>query len=388
MKIPPSKSHTMRALLFEHLSKKECIIENTLQAPEVEDFKKNLRIWGDLDAVDVRNSGLALHFYMALASLRGKKTVITGDASIRTLRPVAPLVEALRSLGVKITYLENVGFAPLEIEGPVHPGSVELDGTNSQHVSALLIALSQCEGKSTIHVKNPCEKPYVEITLGWLNRFQANIENCNYETFHIPKKVMIDPFQKTIPMDFSSLAFLVAVSKILNTELDLEKCDFSDAQGDKALFSLLKQSECSIEDTPDLLPILMVLALYGKGPTKLHKIHVARQKESDRPFSMRNELVKMGACIRINEAADWIEITPGPLKGAPLFSHNDHRVAMSLAVAAIGATGTTTIESVHCVSKSFPSFFETFCPDWAAEIGKDDFGKIVIRPKKPEFCRS
>ncbi|NBV79299.1 MAG: hypothetical protein EBR62_05480, partial [Verrucomicrobia bacterium] len=96
----------------------------------------------------VKNSGLALHFYMALASLRSKKTFLTGDFSIRHLRPVKPLVNALSSLGAKIVYLEKEGYAPFSIEGPIVCGSVTVDGTNSQHVSSLLIALSQVEGES------------------------------------------------------------------------------------------------------------------------------------------------------------------------------------------------------------------------------------------------
>ncbi|MBU6149114.1 MAG: hypothetical protein KGQ54_02850, partial [Verrucomicrobia bacterium] len=95
----------MRALLFEFLSKEECNIKNLLKAPEVDSFKKTLYNWDDLTFVDVKNSGLALHFLIALASLRPKKTVLTGDQSIRTLRPIFSLVEALKQSGAKIRYL-------------------------------------------------------------------------------------------------------------------------------------------------------------------------------------------------------------------------------------------------------------------------------------------
>lgn len=370
----------MRALLFQHLAKKDCIIENILEAPEVEDFKKNLENWELLDTVDVKNSGLALHFYMALASLRSKKTFITGDVSICNLRPVKPLASAFSALGAKIFYHENEGFAPLSIQGPIHSGAVTLDGTNSQHVSSLLIALSQVAGKSQIIVENPCEKPYVAITLDWLKKSGLEVENRDFKHLSIEGPLQIPFFHVSIPADFSSLAFLVAVARILEIPLDLAGLDFQDLQGDKALFSLLEGESCSVIDTPDLLPILMVLALYKKGPSVIHGIHVARQKESDRPYAMKMELEKMGANIMIFDQEDYLIVTPSPLQGAKVQSHQDHRIAMSLAVAAIRANGASQIQGVQCVSKSFPNFFETFCPDWAAKIGKDDFGQVCIEP--------
>ncbi len=388
MKIPPSKSHTMRALLFRHLAKKDCTIENILDAPEVHEFKKNLENWDRLETIDVKNSGLALHFYMALASLRSKKTFLTGDFSIRHLRPVKPLVNALSSLGAKIVYLEKEGYAPFSIEGPIVCGSVTVDGTNSQHVSSLLIALSQVEGESRVAVENPCEKPYVQITLDWLKKSGLAIENNDWRTFSLVGPLEVPFFHVSIPPDYSSLAFVVAVHKILDLQLDLTHLDVQDTQGDKELFSFLEKESCSIIDTPDLLPILMVLALYKKGPTVIRGIHVARQKESDRPYAMKMELEKMGAKIAIFAQEDYLVVTPSNLKGAKVQSHQDHRIAMSLAVAAIRANGTTTIEGVQCVSKSFPNFFETFCPDWAAKIGKDDLGQVFIEPLSMEFYRS
>ncbi len=388
MKIPPSKSHTMRALLFRHLAKKDCIIENILDAPEVHEFKKNLENWDHLDSIDVKNSGLALHFFMALACLRGKKTFLTGDFSIRHLRPVKPLVNALSALGAKIAYLEKEGYAPLSIEGPICRGSVTIDGTNSQHVSSLLIALSQVEGESRITVENPSEKPYVQITMDWLKKSGLNIENNAFKFFSFTGPIEVPFFHASIPPDYSSLAFVVAVHKILDLHLDLTSLDIQDAQGDKELFSFLEKESCSIIDTPDLLPILMVLAVYKKGPTVIRGIHVARQKESDRPYAMKMELEKMGAKIAIFAQEDYLVVTPSILKGAKVHSHQDHRIAMSLAVAAIRANGATIIEGVQCVSKSFPNFFETFCPDWAAKIGKDNLGQVCIEPLQMEFCRS
>jgi 5-enolpyruvylshikimate-3-phosphate synthase len=388
MKIPPSKSHTMRALFFRHLAKKDCQIENILDAPEVQEFKKNLENWDEIDRVDVKNSGLALHFLIALATLRCKKTFLTGDYSICNLRPVEPLISALCTLGAKVTYHQNRGLPPLTIEGPIKNGKVHLDGTNSQHVSSLLIALSQVEGKSEITVTNPCEKPYIEITLDWLKKLGFAVENRDFFSYSLEGPFKVPSFAITIPADFSSLAFLVAVNKILEIKEDFSGLDFQDLQGDKRLFFYLNQEKCCIKDTPDLLPVLMVLALYKKGPSLIHGIHVARQKESDRPFAMKKELEKMGAKIEIYEKEDYMYVQPGPLFGAKLTSHNDHRIAMSLAVAALKAHGTTTIEGVQCVSKSFPNFFETFCPDWAAKIGKDDTGQVTIEPARSEICRS
>ena len=388
MQVPPSKSHSMRALLFEFLSNKECQLKNLLHAPEVLAFKKTLDDWDNLSFVDVKNSGLALHFLIALASIREKRTVLTGDQSIRTLRPIASLVEALKQSGAKIRYLEKEGYAPIEIEGPIWASTVEVDGVNSQFVSALLIAFSQVEGTSKIIVKNPCEKPYVAMTLAWLERFHFEFERKDFSEFVLKGPLKVEPFSYTVVADFSSFAFLFAVERIFDIPLDHSFLDFEDLQGDKELFHFVQQQSCSIEDTPDLLPILMVMGCYGKGPLKIHKIGVARSKESDRPLVMQKELEKMGGKIRIDLDLDFLEITPCPLHGAFLDAHHDHRVAMSLAVAAIGASGESVINGVECVRKSFPNFFETFCPDRIAQVRKNDLGQVFIRPVWSEVYRS
>ncbi|MFZ4772553.1 MAG: 3-phosphoshikimate 1-carboxyvinyltransferase [Chlamydiia bacterium] len=380
MTIPPSKSHTMRALLFEFLSKKPCKIENILIAPEVLAFQNTLQNWDKIFFIDVKNSGLALHFLLVLAVLRSATTVIDGDTSIRTLRPIAPLVDALREAGARIRYLEKEGFAPVEVRGPIQAANVSLVGTNSQHVSALLIAFSQVSGLSTVEVISPKETPYVQMTLDWLQRFQGVIEHEGFFRFSIEGPLPISPFSYKVVSDFSSAAFILAAHRILGIEGDFSLLDFEDSQGDKEIFQMLDQEECTIFDTPDLLPIIMVLGVLGKGPKRIHGIHVARQKESDRPLVMQKELEKMGAKISINWERDFLEIEPSVLKGAEVDSHHDHRICMSLAVAALGAEGKTIVNGVDCVAKTFPNFFETYCSCRFAEIGKNDSGQVSILP--------
>jgi 3-phosphoshikimate 1-carboxyvinyltransferase len=372
----------MRALLFEYLSKKTCKIKNILEAPEVDFFKKTLQTWDLVDAVDVKNSGIALQFLIALASLRSKKTLIDGDASIQNLRPIQPLVEAFKSCGVKIVYLKKSGYAPIEIHGPLRAGNVRLSGKNSQHVSALLIAFSLVSGKSTITVDHPAETPYVQMTIDWLKKFGGKIRQQGFSYFEVEGPIEVKPFEYTVVEDFSSAAFLVVVSKLFDLKADFSSLDFSDAQGDKKIFEFLEQKSCSIKETPDLLPILMVAGVLGVGPTQINDIHVARQKESDRPKVMQQELQKMGGVIVIDEQNDRVEIFPSSLKGADLFSHQDHRIAMSLAVAALKADGESCVQGVECVAKSFPRFFETYCPDWIAQVRQNGSGTVYIRPKK------
>ncbi len=386
MNLPPSKSHTMRALLFEHLANKQCIVSNMLDAPEVNAFRATLQNWNQTFYIDVKNSGLALHLLIALASLSNEKRVITGDFSICNLRPIAPLIEALQMAGAKIRYLEKPGFAPIEIQGPIHASNVSLSGTNSQHVSALLIAFSQIEGNSTIEVLHPKETPYVQMTLDWLFGFKAHIKNENFTHFKVEGSLKIPSFAYQVPPDFSSLAFIVAANQILGLEQDFSHLNFQDSQPDKAIFDLLNKKECSIESSPDLLPILMVLAVYGLGPTSIFNIHVARQKESDRPFAMQQELAKMGAKIKIDLEKDAVFIEPTPLKGAHLEGHQDHRIVMSLSVAALKAAGETLIDGVACVAKTFPNFFETYCPDRFAKIWKNDLGQVTICPSPDSTC--
>ncbi len=396
LSVPPSKSHTMRALVFAALAEGKSIIHNVLDAPDTRHMLKACELLGAryrIEGTDVEiegvngnipvvedvvyagNSGLILRFIAAIAGLCPNYTIITGDHSIRHLRPMKVLLSALNQLGVEAISARHDGMAPLIIKGHWKGGQATFSGEDSQYVSSLLIAGSFAAHPSEFVVQNPGEKPFVEMTLSWLRKFNIPYTNDNYERYTIAGKSRIKGFEYTIPGDWSSAAFPIAAALVTHSELTLENIDFSDVQGDKEIVNALKQMGADIEirehslvikpshlkgQTIDVNPfidaitILTVLGCFAEGETRLVNAAVARQKECDRLKFITAELKKMGADIIENE--DNLIIQPKKLKGTYVNSHHDHRMAMSLAVAGLNADGVTVVQDTACVVKTFPEF--------------------------------
>jgi 3-phosphoshikimate 1-carboxyvinyltransferase len=209
-------------------------------------------------------------------------------------------------------------------------------------------------------VDDPHEQPWIDLTLYWLKKFGARVEHRDYQTYHIEGGLSVAPFDVTIPADFSSAIFPLAASLITGRKVELENLDFDDPQGDKELYRLLRQGfvggEVDVNRFIDGVPILAAVACYGKEKTRLVNAYPARFKESDRLHAIQTELQKMGA--NIESTKDTLTIYPSRLYGANLFSHHDHRIAMALSVAALGARGPSTIDSISCISKSYPNFVQ------------------------------
>ena len=401
--IPASKSHTLRAILFAAMAHGNSEIRHSLHSPDAtaminamrafgakidisEDILRVTGLAGKLNSaenvIDAGNSGQVLRFVGALAGLCPAYTIITGDHSIRHNRPVKPLLEALSQLGALASSSRLDGYAPIIIKGLMQPGHTHLPGEDSQPVSGMLIATSFLEGKSTIEVSNPGEKPWIDLTLHWLKKFGVHITHKDYTRYTIPGNARIEGFNLSIPGDFSSAAFPIAAALVTNSELTLSNIDMHDCQGDKKLIEVLMQmgAKIDIDDTKktltirkanrlqgrtidvndfiDATPILSVIGCYAEGRTEIINASIARKKESDRLHAITTELRKMGA--KIEEKPDGLIISQSPLHGAQLASWHDHRIAMALSIAALGARGDTLIDGVECVAKTYPSFAHDF----------------------------
>ncbi len=401
--IPPSKSHTLRAILFAAMAKGDSEIRNFLHSPDSTAMIEAMRAFGTkidiapdhlrirglsgkLEAaenvIDAGNSGQVLRFVGALAALCPAYTVITGDHSIRHNRPVKPLLAALTQLGALAASARLDGCAPIIIKGKMQSGKAELPGEDSQPVSGMLIACSFLQGQSTLEIKDPGEKPWIDLTLSWLKKFDIRIEHENYAHYRIPGNAQIDGFKTTIPGDFSSAAFPIAAAIVTGSELTLTNIDMNDCQGDKKLIEVLQKMGANISidaakntlhvhknskllgmridvnDFIDAVPILSVIGCYAEGKTEIINASIARKKESDRIHAMATELKKMGAAVQENP--DGLTLFHSPLLGAHLESWRDHRIAMSLCIAALGARGRTVIEGAECVSKTYPGFAHDF----------------------------
>lgn len=401
--IPPSKSHTLRAILFASLAHGESIIRHPLDSPDatammracellgakIQSQKNKIIISGvagkphaPAETIDAGNSGIVLRFIAAVVALASRDAVITGDESIRTNRPIKPLLEGLTQLNVSAISIKGDGYAPIMIRGPLQSGEAHLNGEDSQPVSALLIAAAFVRGTTTIHVSHPGEKPWIDLTLSWFDRLGIKYERYGYTEYKIFGDSRYAGFEYDVPGDFSSASFSLAAAILTHSELTLHHLDFSDAQGDKAIFPILEkmgarfvfdpEKKCisvkksnrlkgittDINNCIDALPILSVLACFAEGETRLTGAAIARAKECDRLSAMREELQKMGALI--SETPDGLVIHGAPLHAAIVESHYDHRVALSLAVAALATPGETTIQNTNCIAKSYPNFLNDF----------------------------
>jgi 3-phosphoshikimate 1-carboxyvinyltransferase len=398
--VTTSKSHTMRALLFASMAKGRSRVRHPLASPDtaamvsacsalgakIEAHEECLVIDGvagrpavPAQVIDVGNSGQVLRFGAAMAALLPYYSVFTGDESVRTIRPMEPLLGALRQLGAFAVSSKNDGHAPVIVRGPVQPGAVVMEGLDSQPVSAILMLAAFLPGITGIEVKNPGEQPWIDLTLYWLDKMGVRCANSNYTRYTVQGRELPEfaPFDYTVPGDWSSAAFPIAAALATNSSIQLENMDIRDPQGDKAVLEMfrsmgaeilvnerdktvlvkkhsgLRGTTLDVNAAIDALPVLAAVACFARSDTVITGARIARYKESDRLAAISAELGKMGA--KIEEFEDGLLIRPSGLHGALVDSHRDHRIAMSLAVAGFASGGTTITDSA-CVAKSFPGF--------------------------------
>ena len=335
-----------------------------------------------VDVIDAGNSGQVLRFVGAVAGLLPTYTVITGDASIRERRPVKPLLEGLTQLGAMAVSMRGDDHAPIIVKGPIIGGTALIDGEDSQPVSGLLIAAAFAAGKTELFVTNPGEKPWVGLTLSWFDRLGIAYSQEDFEKYTVAGGSKIEGFDYTVPGDWSSAAYPIAAALVTDVEVTITNIDFNDAQGDQQLIielekmgakmtrregsltvyagSQLKGVKIDVNNFIDGITILAVLGCFAEGITEIVGGRIARNKESDRIAGIVSELRKMGA--KIEEREDGLIVEGSPLRGAHVQSFNDHRMAMSLAIAGLGAEGNMNIERNGCVEKSYPAFFKDLKP--------------------------
>jgi 3-phosphoshikimate 1-carboxyvinyltransferase len=323
--------------------------------------------------INVGNSGTSLRIFTALCALGSHPITFDGDKSIRQ-RPMMPLLSALENLGVEIIDSSG-GKCPFTIKGPIKGGKTTVNGVSSQFLTALLIACPLAPTDTEIIVESLNEKPYIEITLDWLRRMGINFEKQGLEWFKIYGKQQYKAFEREIPADFSSAAFPLCAAAITNSELLIKGLDFSDHQGDKAVFGYFEKMGMEIRHvpegvkvsgnglagvdidmnaTPDALPAMAVAACFAKGTTRLLNVPQARLKECDRIAAMTKELTKLGA--RVEELSDGLVIHQSRLKGTEVHGYDDHRLVMALSVAGLAAEGETVVDTAESASVTFPSF--------------------------------
>ena len=395
-RVPASKSHTIRAVLLAALADGQSRLSSPLESLDTQAAVATAQAFGARlaggdewvvdgvagrprvpdDVLDVLNSGTTLYFAMGTAALCASYTVLTGDHQIRS-RPAHPLLQALQALGAEAFSTRGNGQAPLVIRGPLRGGAVSIECPTSQYLSSLLLNCPLAEGDSSIEVLLLHERPYVEMTLGWLARTGLRVEREGLERFRVPGGQVPQPFSARIPADFSSATFFLGAAALTGSTLTLDGLDMDDTQGDKAVVGMLEQMGCTVQAadesltitggalrgaeldlnaTPDALPALAVTACFAEGETRLVNVPQARLKETDRLAALYEELTRMGG--QVQELADGLVIQGRPLHGATVDGRGDHRLVMAFAVAGLAAEGRTVVEGAEAVAVTFPNYVE------------------------------
>ena len=326
--------------------------------------------------VDVRNSGTTLYLAMSVAALADGETEFTGDEQIQA-RSAGALMEALRALGGRAWSKEDNDCAPLVVGGPLRGGSVTIACPTSQYLSSLLLGCPLASGDTEINVPLLNERPYVTMTLQWLEQAGIQYEAAeDYSHFHVPGGQSYPAFSRRIPGDFSTASFFLTAAAVTGSRLRLEGLDMEDSQGDKAVVGMLAQMGCEVSHdadglkiqgperlkggdfdlnaTPDALPIMAVAGACAAGTTRLLNVPQARQKETDRIDVMARELNRMGA--EVEELPDGLVLHESRLHGAEVHGHADHRVVMALAVAGLTADEPTTVDTAETAAVTCPGF--------------------------------
>lgn len=400
---PSSKSYTHRAIFLAALSEGESKIHNPLISrdtlssinacraigPQIISEESSLRIMGtDLKTpdtvIDAGNSGTTIRIATAVCTLiESGYSILTGDSSLRT-RPMGPLLCSLGELGVDCFSTKLDGTPPVVVKGGgLNGGNVTIDGSiSSQFVSSLLIAAVRARDDVSIIVEgDQVSRPYILSTIATMEKFGIEVErDSSLRNFYV-KTGTNSPCIFHVPSDLSSAALMVAAGVLLSKDkIQLSGLNLDLPQGDSNIFSIVRQMNGSIrvdadrgelfveaserldggdfdlKDSPDLLPVVSILALKAKGPVVINGISHARFKETDRVRNITTELRKLGAVV--SETLNSISIqAPTTIKNASLESFDDHRLFMALTIAAL-LTNHSTLDGAESVDVSYPSFLE------------------------------
>jgi 3-phosphoshikimate 1-carboxyvinyltransferase len=319
-------------------------------------------------------SGLAIRMFSPVAALFPEEICITGSGSLTT-RPMSMIEDALAQLGVSCK--TNKGFLPVTIKGPLTGGLCHINGSlSSQLLTGLLMALPLAEKDSLVTVDNLKSRPYIDMTLQVLSHFGIKVMNDGYSRFTIPGRQKYRASEFTVEGDWSGGAFLLVAGAIAG-DLTVDGLRTDSAQSDRAILEALDRAgakmsmaqnsvrvfkselrafEFDATDSPDLFPPLAVLASYCSGTTGIRGAWRLIHKESNRAEALVKEFSKLN--IKIEISGDYMLITGGRPSGGITDSHNDHRMAMAMATAALGASGDVVIRDPDCIGKSYPGFFD------------------------------
>ncbi|TQV91338.1 pentafunctional polypeptide (AroM) [Cordyceps javanica] len=433
---PGSKSISNRALILAALGSGPCKIRNLLHSDDtgymlaaIAKLHGASYTWeagGELLVVNgnagklsasseelyIGNAGTASRFLTTVAALclptdAARSVVLTGNSHMK-VRPIGPLVDALRLNGVSIEYLEREKSLPLRIgsSGGFEGGVIELAATiSSQYVSSILMAAPYAKNPVTLKLVGgkPISQLYIELTIAMMRSFGISVAPSATEphTYHIPQGIYKNPREYVVEGDASSATYPLAMAAITGTTCTVPNIGSTSLQGDaRFAVDILRPMGCTVEQTEtsttvtgpkvgalrplphvDMEPMTdafltaAVLAAVAAGKTQITGIANQRVKECNRIAAMRIQLAKFGVeCVELDDGIEVFGIAPvnlkTPTKG--VFCYDDHRVAMSLSVLSVVAPLGAVITQQECVGKTWPGWWDTMSQSFKVRLDGTD----------------
>lgn len=400
VRAPPSKSYTHRAFAAALLAEGEGIVERPLISSDtlattracrmlgakVSEDEAGARVSGSGfilpdDVIDAENSGTTLRFFTAISSLAPPGHVIlTGDASLRK-RPMQPLLDALKHLGVECWSARGNGCAPVIVRaGGMRGGAARVKGgVSSQFISALLLASVKAQEQAVIWVEGQVvSKPYIDATLEVLDRYGFRVVRKGYTLFEVEPEQTGKPAHFKVPGDFGSASFILAGAHLTGGWAKVNDLDPTLPQADMRILEILREFGSNVRmevdavsvygvggggggvftltDSPDLVPIVASLAAKSGEETVIKGVEHARFKESDRLTVTAHELSKLGVQVQVTRDGLRIRGSERLRGGVQLDAHGDHRLFMALAVLAASTKKGCVIEGAEWAAVSYPQF--------------------------------
>ena len=373
---PPSKSMAHRLLIGAGLARGESVVRGLDRSEDIlatADCLASLGAaieWNGRDArvtgcdprraapalLSCRESGSTLRFLIPLCLLSGQPMRLTGGGALMD-RPLSVYEDICRARGLRF---ERTNGA-LRLEGRLAPGEYAVPGgVSSQFISGLLFALPLLAEDSLIRLIPPVEsRPYIDMTVRALETFGVCVQWADEFTLRVPGGAAYRPADVTVEGDYSNAAFFEALN-LVGGEVRVSGLDADSLQGDKVCLGFFRRlaegcPELDVSDCPDLAPVLLAVAAARHG-ARLTGTRRLRFKESDRGAAMARELARFG--VRVDVQENDIVVHAGAVRapGEPLSSHNDHRVAMALAVLCALTGG--EINGAQAVNKSLPDYWD------------------------------
>ena len=402
MRPPGSKSITNRALILAALADGPSKLSGVLDSDDTQVMIESLRRLGlkidqNLEKCEVliegqrqfpndkaelylKNSGTSIRFLTAAVASQNGAFELDGNERMQK-RPIGDLGDALKALGVKVDYQKETGYPPLSVRSKgLHGGPVAVASSkSSQFLSGLLMAAPLAKEEVQLLLDGPLvSRPYVDMTISLMKSFGVHVDESQKAFKIAPQNYRSRNFE--IEPDASGASYFFALAAVTGGRITVEGLNQNSLQSDIGFVEALRQMGCDVQyeensttvigqplkgitidmnQISDTAQTLAVVALFAEGPTKIHNIKHNRYKETDRISDLRTELERLGA--EVNEFDDGLEIHP-PKKGQSLQActietYDDHRMAMSLALAGLKVPG-VVIDNPACVAKTFPTYFQ------------------------------